>query len=89
MKVKKTKKSKGGGFQSMGIIFFTFYLSDLILKFYSYLGLDPVLMKGILHRGYKLPTPIQRKCIPLALQVTIYCRISHSLIIILYGVTQK
>jgi ATP-dependent RNA helicase DDX54/DBP10 len=48
MKVKKTKKSKGGGFQSM--------------------GLDPVLMKGILHRGYKLPTPIQRKCIPLALQ---------------------
>jgi ATP-dependent RNA helicase DDX54/DBP10 len=37
----KEKKSKGGGFQSM--------------------GLNREVLKGILKRGYKVPTPIQRK----------------------------
>jgi ATP-dependent RNA helicase DDX54/DBP10 len=37
----KEKKSKGGGFQSM--------------------GLNRDVLKGILKRGYKVPTPIQRK----------------------------
>ena len=41
------KKSKSGGFQSMG-------LSSNILG-------------GIMKMGYKVPTPIQRKALPLAL----------------------
>lgn len=31
------------------------------------MGLSPAILKGILRRGYKIPTPIQRKVIPLAL----------------------
>jgi len=41
------KKSKSGGFQSM--------------------GLDAAVLRGVLKKGYRVPTPIQRKTIPLVL----------------------
>jgi ATP-dependent RNA helicase DDX54/DBP10 len=31
------------------------------------LGLNQALLRGVLNKGYKVPTPIQRKSIPLAL----------------------
>jgi ATP-dependent RNA helicase DDX54/DBP10 len=42
------KKSKSGGFESMGF--------------------DYPVFKGIKQKGYKVPTPIQRKTIPLVLR---------------------
>ena len=47
-RVARKSKSKGGGFQAMGLTY-------------------PIL-KGITKRGYKIPTPIQRKTIPLILE---------------------
>jgi ATP-dependent RNA helicase DDX54/DBP10 len=32
-----------------------------------FLGLSDAILKAIVKKGYKLPTPIQRKCIPLIL----------------------
>ena len=32
------------------------------------MGLDPDVFKGIMKKGYKVPTPIQRKTIPLMLK---------------------
>lgn len=43
----KTKKSRGGGFQSM--------------------GLSHEILRAVLKMGYNVPTPIQRKAIPIAL----------------------
>uniref|UniRef100_A0A915ING3 RNA helicase n=1 Tax=Romanomermis culicivorax TaxID=13658 RepID=A0A915ING3_ROMCU len=51
------KSKKAGGFQSLG--------SRGIMKIAD--GLDHNVLKGILRRGYKIPTPIQRKSIPLIL----------------------
>ena len=47
MKDQKAKKSKSGGFQS--------------------LGLSKPIFKGVMRMGYKVPTPIQRSVLPVAL----------------------
>ena len=44
-------------------------MKDLYLLHYiPFAGLSPAVIKGILRRGYKIPTPIQRKTIPIILQ---------------------
>jgi len=42
----------------------------VVAFFVRYSGLDRPLLRGILKCGYKVPTPIQRKVIPLAIQGT-------------------
>lgn len=67
------KKKKSGGFQSMGMFDQVISLSDhgycySKLFFLYILGLSQPVLKGILTKGYKVPTPIQRKVIPIISQ---------------------
>ncbi|ERE75242.1 ATP-dependent RNA helicase DDX54 isoform 1 [Cricetulus griseus] len=54
VRAQNKKKKKSGGFQSMG--------TDVYLS-----GLSYPVFKGIMKKGYKVPTPIQRKTIPVIL----------------------
>ena len=66
----KKPKKKSGGFQSMGMNRFqeTVFLIDC-------LGLDSALFNAIVKKGFRVPTPIQRKTIPIVMQgkYLIYC----------------
>ena len=67
-KAKKNKKS--GGFQAMGLGNFILSAQSINYQIYEQIFTfpDPKLMRAILKRGYNIPTPIQRKTIPLILE---------------------
>ena len=54
-----SKKKGGGGFQSFGMIKFVFLC--LITCGNMSIGLSSAVYKGVMKKGYRLPTPIQRK----------------------------
>ena len=63
-----SKKKAGGGFQSFGMIRLL-----LLVKICESLciGLSSAMYKGVMKKGYRLPTPIQRKVIVLICCVNI------------------
>jgi hypothetical protein len=77
----KKSKSGGGGFQTMGVCKpLRLRVSPrwagcitLMLMGHCTAGLSANVLKGVLRKGYKVPTPIQRKTIPLALEVRATC----------------
>lgn len=42
--------------------------SNIPLRYVEAFGLSEIVMRGIKRKGYRLPTPIQRKTIPILLQ---------------------
>ena len=62
----KGGKGRGGGFQAMGTLYSKSRCSYSGLM--DWLGLNPTLLKAITRKGFSVPTPIQRKTIPVVLE---------------------